>query len=307
MIDLSVLSRSDLDLIFSFSDFFLSGSVLSPLLSGAFVFTFFDEDSTRTRLSFEVAARRLGGTVVSFQSEGSSFSKGETLGDALLNIVSLGADFIVVRHSDNHFFEPFLRHPAFSSLHFMSAGHGSAQHPTQGLLDMFCINRNRTCSWEELSVAIVGDVVHSRVARSQVQLLRLLGCRDIRLIAPDVFLPAPDDSLFSGLSVVSDLEKGLVGVDVVSLLRIQTERFLPPYFFDKEEYIARYGFRKKHISLIKDQGIIIHPQPLNRGVEISSDVVDAPCCKIFDQVRWGVAVRMACFCFLMNKNPLHSS
>ncbi|WP_092403260.1 aspartate carbamoyltransferase catalytic subunit [Candidatus Ichthyocystis sparus] len=299
LVDPGALSVSDVERLFELAALAGSGSLLLDKLRGSSVFTVFLEDSTRTRISFEVAARRVGAEVFDFCSHGSSLSKGETFEDTLRNIVSLGADFLIIRHSDGDFFDRLLVDFPLDA-HVISGGHGARHHPTQGLLDVFCISKYNS-RLDDVSVLILGDVVHSRVARSQVQILKTLGCRDIRLVGPSSFLPDPSkDVLFSSVNTTSSLEEGLSGVDVVSLLRVQRERFSDNENINLDEYVANYGFKRSHAERLKEGAIVIHPQPLNRNLEISDDVVALPCCKFFEQVELGVFMRMACLVWLYN-------
>ncbi|CUT17245.1 MULTISPECIES: aspartate carbamoyltransferase catalytic subunit [Candidatus Ichthyocystis] len=276
-------------------------SAFSSSLSKTRVFIAFDEDSTRTRMSFEVAACGLGAAVHHFYPRGSSLSKGETFEDTLLNIVHLGADFLVIRHSDGDFFDHFLRNFEFST-HVVSGGHGSRHHPTQGLLDVFTMSIYNKKDVSDLSVLIVGDVAHSRVARSQIKILKMLGCVDIRVVGPLVFLPNPEeDVLFDSVSLSTSLDESISDVDVVSLLRVQRERLSENDVIDWDEYVSLYRFDESRANNLKRGAIVIHPQPINRNVEISSDVLELPCCKIFEQVRLGVYVRMACLLWLYGR------
>ncbi|WP_092484085.1 aspartate carbamoyltransferase catalytic subunit [Candidatus Ichthyocystis hellenicum] len=301
LVDPGELCAGDLGELFGLARSLIADSSgFSGSLRGCEVFIAFDEDSTRTRLSFEVAARRLGADVHHFYSRGSSMSKGETFWDTLLNILHLGADFLVVRHSDGDFFDRFLKDFGFDT-HVISGGHGSRHHPTQGLLDVFVMSR---CSRNvaDLSVLIVGDVVHSRVARSQIKILKMLGCSDIRVVGPEVFLPDPsEDILFDSVSFSTSLTENISDVDVVSLLRIQRERIFNQDLVDWDDYVNLYRFDKDHADNLKSGAIVIHPQPMNRNVEISDEVLDLPCCKIFEQVELGVYIRMACLLWLQQR------
>ena len=258
-----------------------------PVLRGKVVASLFYEDSTRTRLSFETAAKRLSCDVMTFSVSQSSVKKGESLLDTVQTIEAMGIDAIVVRHSAAG--APH-RIASWSSASVVNAGDGRHEHPTQALLDAFTLRRHRGPSLDGLRVAIVGDVRHSRVARSDVKALHLLGAH-ITLVAPPTLLP---ESLEGWpVQVVYDLDDVVSEVDVVMLLRMQFERQQQALFPTVREYTARYGLTVARAERLKPDALIMHPGPMNRGVEVAASVADGPASLVTEQVANGVAVRMA--------------
>jgi len=260
-----------------------------PLLKGKTVFNLFFESSTRTRTTFEIAAKRLSADVISLNVATSSQSKGETVLDTVQNLEAMDADLFVVRHAASgaaHFIARHVR----PHIAVVNAGDGRHAHPTQGLLDMFTIRQFKG-DFVPLSVAIVGDVLHSRVARSEIHALRTLGVRDIRVIAPRTLLPAGVEEL--GVKVFHDMAAGLRGVDVVMMLRLQNERMKGSLLPSAGEYFKNYGLTPEKLALAAPDAIVMHPGPMNRGVEIDSAVADGPQAVILPQVTFGIAVRMA--------------
>ncbi len=260
-----------------------------PLLKGKTVFNLFFESSTRTRTTFEIAAKRLSADVISLNVATSSQSKGETVLDTVQNLEAMDADLFVVRHAASgaaHFIARHVR----PHIAVVNAGDGRHAHPTQGLLDMFTIRQFKG-DFAPLSVAIVGDVLHSRVARSEIHALRTLGVRDIRVIAPRTLLPAGVEEL--GVKVFHDMAAGLRGVDVVMMLRLQNERMKGSLLPSAGEYFKNYGLTPEKLALAAPDAIVMHPGPMNRGVEIDSAVADGPQAVILPQVTFGIAVRMA--------------
>jgi aspartate carbamoyltransferase catalytic subunit len=257
-----------------------------PTLRGRTVVNLFYEDSTRTRISFEVAAKRLSADVINFSAKGSSVSKGESLKDTALTLQAIGADAVVCRH------------PASGAPHTLArwvegavinAGDGTHEHPTQALLDAFTM-RARTGRLEGLRVAIVGDVLHSRVARSNVLLLATLGAQ-ATLVAPPTLLPVGVEAWPAEVSY--DLDSVLPKADVVMMLRVQRERMSDSYFPSAREYARRYGLDAARMGVLHDDAIVMHPGPMNRGMEIAAEVADSVRSTIVDQVANGVSVRMA--------------
>jgi len=265
-----------------------------PLLRGKSIFNIFFENSTRTRTTFEIAAKRLSADVVSLDVARSSTNKGETILDTIANLTAMHADMFVVRHSESG--APYLiaQHAA-PHVHVVNAGDGRHEHPTQGLLDVFTI-RHYKKDFTRLTVAIVGDVLHSRVARSQIHALTTLGVPELRIIGPRTLLPADIERL--GVHVFTSLEEGLKGVDVVTMLRLQNERMSGALLPSASEYFSRYGLTPQKLALAKPDAIVLHPGPMNRGVEIDSAVADGTQSVILPQVTFGIAVRMAVMAIL---------
>jgi aspartate carbamoyltransferase catalytic subunit len=260
-----------------------------PLLRGKSVFNLFFENSTRTRTTFEIAAKRLSADVINLNIAVSSHTKGETLLDTVDNLSAMHADMFVVRHAQSGAPHLIASHVA-SHLHVVNAGDGRHAHPTQGLLDLYTI-RHFKKDFTRLSVAIVGDVLHSRVARSLIHALTIMGTPDIRVIGPMTLIPAGVEKL--GVSVFHDLQKGLRDVDVVVMLRLQSERMRGALLPSAQEFFKYYGLTPEKLALAKPDAIVMHPGPLNRGVEIDSAVADGSHAVILSQVTFGIAVRMA--------------
>jgi len=260
------------------------------LLAGRTVLTLFFEPSTRTRTSFVLAAKRLGADNVNFDLSRSSTSKGESLLDTLHTLEAMGLDALVVRHNENGM-PAYLAQHARSQVAMINAGDGTHAHPTQGLLDALTIRQRRT-DFENLRIVICGDIRHSRVARSDAQALHALGAHDIRLCAPRAMLP---ESLqeFPGCATTEDFDGALDGADVVIMLRIQKERMADAQFPDAADYHAHYGLDARRLALAKSDCQVLHPGPINRGIEIAPEVADGPQSRILDQVGNGVATRMA--------------
>ncbi|MFO1253157.1 MAG: aspartate carbamoyltransferase catalytic subunit [Inhella sp.] len=265
-----------------------------PLLRGKSVFNLFFENSTRTRTTFEIAAKRLSADVLNLDIARSSTAKGETLLDTVANLSAMHADMFVVRHSESG--APYLiaQHCA-PHVHVVNAGDGRHSHPTQGLLDMYTI-RHYKRDFTQLSVAIVGDILHSRVARSDIHALSTLGVPDIRAVGPKTLVPG--DLREMGVRVCHDLEEGIQGCDVVIMLRLQNERMSGALLPSSGEYFQRYGLTEERLQLAKPDAIVMHPGPINRGVEIDSAVADGPHSVILPQVSFGIAVRMAVMAIL---------
>lgn len=264
------------------------------LLVGATVVNLFFEPSTRTRTSFELAAQRLGAHVITLDMAFSSTTKGESLLDTLYTLEAMNADLFVTRHKEPGVPEILAQH-TLPHVHIINAGEAHVSHPTQGLLDALTIHQHKK-NFEKLSVAIVGDIRHSRVARSAVQALTVLGTHDIRFAGPAELLP--DD--MSG-EKFTNMDKALEDADVVMMLRIQKERMQAGLIPDEREYARRYGLNSSRLRLAKPDVLVMHPGPMNRGVEITSEVADGPHSAIREQVTNGVAVRMAVMATLMGK------
>jgi len=260
-----------------------------PLLRGKSVFNVFFEPSTRTRTTFEIAAKRLSADVINLNVTVSSQSKGESLLDTVDNLSAMHADMFVVRHGESGAPHFIARHVA-PDIHVINAGDGRHSHPTQGLLDMYTI-RHYKKDFSNLRVAIVGDVLHSRVARSQIHAFTTLGCPEIRVIGPKTLLPAHVEQL--GVHVFHDMREGLKDVDVVTMLRLQNERMQGALLPSAQEFYKYYGLTKDKLALAKPDAIVLHPGPMNRGVEIDSGVADGKQSVILPQVTFGIAIRMA--------------
>lgn len=266
-----------------------------PLLRGKAIFNLFFEPSTRTRTTFEIAAKRLSADVVNLNIAASAQSKGETVLDTVSNLTAMHADMFIVRHAQSgaaHFIAQHVE-PHIS---VVNAGDGRHAHPTQGLLDMFTIRRYKG-AFHNLRVAIVGDILHSRVARSQIHALTSLGVPEVRVIAPRTLLPAGVEQM--GVHVFHDMKKGLKDVDVIIMLRLQNERMKGALLPSAQEYFKQYGLTPEKLALAKPDAIVMHPGPMNRGVEIDSEVADGPQSVILPQVTYGIAVRMAVMSLLM--------
>ena len=260
-----------------------------PLLRGKSVFNLFFENSTRTRTTFEIAAKRLSADVFNLDIARSSASKGETLLDTIANLSAMAADIFVVRHSESG--APYLiaEHVA-PHVHVVNAGDGRHAHPTQGLLDAYTI-RHFKKDFSNLRVAIVGDVLHSRVARSDIHAFTTLGCAEVRVVGPRTLIPSDLSQL--GVKVFHSLEEGIRDCDVVIALRLQNERMTGALLPSSQEYFKNFGLTTAKLQVAKPDAIVMHPGPINRGVEIESAVVDGPQSVILNQVTFGIAVRMA--------------
>ena len=263
-----------------------------PTLRGRTVVNLFFEDSTRTKTSFELAAKRLSADVINFSAKGSSVSKGETLKDTALTLEAMGSDAVVVRHSWSGAPVNLSR---FIRGSVINAGDGTHEHPTQALLDAYTM-RQRLGRIEGLKVTIVGDILHSRVARSNVLLLHTLGA-DVTLVAPPTLLPVGVDRWPCQTSY--DLDAVLPKSDVVMMLRVQRERMGAAYFPSSREYSRRYGLDVRRVQTLSDDAIVMHPGPMVRGMEIAPEVADGPRSTIVDQVANGVSVRMAVLYLLL--------
>ncbi|RFA31204.1 aspartate carbamoyltransferase [Alkalilimnicola ehrlichii] len=260
-----------------------------PLLRGRTVMNLFFEASTRTRTTFELAAKRLSADVLNINISTSATVKGESLLDMLRNLEAMQCDMFVVRHADSGAAH-FIARNAAPGVSVINAGDGRHAHPTQAMLDMFTIRRHKR-EFEPLRVAIVGDILHSRVARSQIHALNGLGAGEVRVIAPRTLLPHDIESL--GVKVFHDIRAGLADVDVVIMLRLQKERMSGALLPSESEFFRLYGLTEEKLSVAKPDAIVMHPGPINRGVEIESAVADGPRSVILEQVTNGIAVRMA--------------
>ncbi|CAN5722787.1 aspartate carbamoyltransferase catalytic subunit [soil metagenome] len=269
-----------------------------PLLRGKSVFNLFFENSTRTRTTFEIAAKRLSADVINLDIARSSAAKGESLLDTIANLSAMHADMFVVRHSESG--APYLiaQHCA-PHVHVVNAGDGRHAHPTQGLLDMYTI-RHFKKDFTQLTVAIVGDIVHSRVARSDIHALTTLGVPDIRAVGPKTLVPG--DLAEMGVRVCHDMAEGIRGADVIIMLRLQNERMSGAMLPSAAEFFKNYGLTPEKLAFAKPDAIVMHPGPINRGVEIDSDVADGTQSVILPQVTFGIAVRMAVMSIIAGNN-----
>ena len=290
LLGLEDLSREEIELILSTAESFKEVSSREikkvPALRGKTVVNLFYEPSTRTRVSFEVAAKRLSADVINIATETSSVKKGETLIDTGRNIQALKADIIVVRHNSSGAAVMLARHVDIS---VVNAGDGWHEHPTQALLDMFTL-KEKLNKIEGLNVSIVGDIAHSRVARSNIWGLTKLGAK-VTVCAPKVLIPPGIEQM--GVGVIHDVEEALKGADAVNILRMQFERDEGTAFPEQLEYFKDFGITQERLEKAKKKIVVMHPGPLNRGVEISSEVADGANSVILEQVTNGIAIRMA--------------
>ncbi len=260
-----------------------------PLLRGKTIVNLFFEPSTRTRTTFELAAKRLSADVLNINIATSATKKGETLTDTLHTLEAMHCDMFVVRHA-NSGAAHFIATQVAPHISVINAGDGRHAHPTQAMLDMFTIKQHKK-DFNKLKVAIVGDVLHSRVARSEINALLTLGVKELHIIGPKTLIPPNIEEL--GLKIYHDLEAGLNGVDVVMMLRLQNERMRSALLPSADEYFSLYGLTEEKLSVAKKDVIVMHPGPINRGVEIDSQVADGKHSVILQQVSHGIAIRMA--------------
>ncbi len=272
--------------------------ITNNLLEGKTVMNLFFENSTRTRTTFEAAAKRHSANVLNIDIARSSTSKGETLRDTLWNLEAMATDIFVVRHSSSGAAH-FIAKDICPNVAIINAGDGRHAHPTQAMLDMLTIRRETKKNFEDMSIAIIGDIKHSRVARSDVAALQTLGCKDIRVIAPNTLLPYGFDEYGSEVRLFNDMEAGIKDCDVIITLRIQNERIDSPALASQAEFYRMYGLNQERLALAKPDCIVMHPGPMNRGVEIDSSIADGPQAVILNQVTNGIAVRMAVLALAM--------
>jgi len=266
-----------------------------PLLRGKTVANLFFENSTRTRTAFELAAKRLSADILNIDLVSSSTKKGESLLDTLRVLEALQSDMFVVRHSDSGAADFIARHVS-PAINVINGGDGQHAHPTQAMLDMFTIRRHKG-SFDNLCVVIIGDIKHSRVARSGIAALVTLGVPDVRVVGPQTLMPADVESL--GVTVYQDINKALAGADVVMGLRLQNERMTSATIPSTGEFFQAYGLTPERLRLAKPDAIVMHPGPTNRGVEIAASVADGEQSVILQQVTFGIAVRMAVMSIIM--------
>ncbi len=260
-----------------------------PLLRGKTIVNLFFENSTRTRTTFDLAATRLSADVLNINIATSATAKGESLLDTIRNLEAMQVDMFIVRHALSGAAH-FIAHHVSSGISVINAGDGQHAHPTQAMLDMFTIRRIKK-QFAGLRVAIIGDILHSRVARSQIHALNTLGVEEVRVIAPKTLLPVHAESL--QVTVSHNIQQGLQDIDVIIMLRLQKERMSGALLPSESEYFKCFGLSEEKLQIAKPDAIVMHPGPINRGVEIASNVADGPQSVILQQVNYGIAVRMA--------------
>lgn len=299
LLDLESLKKQEILDILQVADYFLQNPV-SPdnrqILQGKTVINLFFENSTRTRSSFEIAAKRLGADVINFNVESSSTKKGETLLDTVDNLSAMDADLFIIRHTSSGASEFLAKHIKTNAA-IINAGDGCHEHPSQGLLDLFAIQHYKQ-NFNNLKVVIIGDILHSRVARSLIHGLNILGAQYICAVGPKTLLPKDITRL--GVKVFYHLEAAVTDADVIVMLRLQKERMKGVYLPSESEFRYLYGIDSDRLKLAKKDVILMHPGPINRDVEISNAVADGPNAIILKQVTFGVAVRMAIMTRLLN-------
>ena len=272
-----------------------------PLLRGKSIVNLFFENSTRTRTTFELAAKRLSADVLSLSIATSSTAKGESLLDTIRNLEAMYVDMFVVRHGISGAAHFIAQHVS-EHVSVINAGDGQHAHPTQAMLDMFTIRQCKQ-DFSKLRVAVVGDILHSRVARSDIQALNTLGVAEVRVIAPKTLLPAQVGTM--GVTVSHNLSEGLQDIDVIIMLRLQKERMTSALLPSESEYFKCFGLTEQRLKLAKPDAIVMHPGPINRGVEIESKVADGPQSVLLKQVSNGIAIRMAIMAMTMQKQGSH--
>lgn len=268
-----------------------------PLLRGKTIANLFFEPSTRTRTTFELAAKRLSADIINLNIPASAHSKGESLSDTLQTLEAMHCDMFIVRHGASGAAH-YIAAKAAPHISVINAGDGRHAHPTQAMLDMFTLRQYKG-GFENLRVAIVGDILHSRVARSEIHALSTLGALEIRVVGPHTLIPREVEKL--GAQVCHDMDTGLDGVDVVMMLRLQKERMQGALLPSEYEYFQRYGLTEKRLAKARPDAIVMHPGPINRGVEIDSAVADGKRSVILRQVSHGIAVRMAVLAMTMGR------
>ena len=300
------LKKSTLEQILDTAESFISFGQREikkvPLLRGKTLVNLFFEPSTRTRTTFEIAGKRLSADVINLNAGRISTTKGETILDTVRTLEAMHTDLFVVRDSASGAAHLIARHLP-EHVRVINAGDGRHSHPTQAMVDMFTI-RHHKGGFKGLRVAIVGDILHSRVARSQIHALKILGVEEIRVIAPHTLIPTGIESL--GVSVTSNMEEGLKNIDVVMMLRLQMERMDGQLIPSEQEYFSLFGLTEQKLALANEGAIVMHPGPINRGLEIASSVADGPRSLILNQVTNGIAVRMSIMATLMGGMESHS-
>ena len=268
-----------------------------PLLRGKTVCNLFFENSTRTRTTFEIAAKRLSADVLNLDISSSSQSKGESIIDTINNLIAMSANIFVIRHPESGM-PKYITNNVSKDVHIINAGDGNNSHPTQGLLDAFTIRKYKK-KFAGLKIAIIGDIKHSRVARSEMHTLSILGVSEIRLVGPKIFMP--DDIDPTKFQEFNDMKAGISDVDVVMMLRIQKERMQQEIIPSEKKYFESFGLTTELLKNAKKDAIVMHPGPINRGVEIQTEVADSSQSVILAQVTFGIAIRMAVMTMLIYK------
>ena len=266
-------------------------------LNGKTVCNLFFENSTRTQTTFEIAAKRLSANVINLDIATSSQSKGESILDLINNLIAMSVDIFVIRHSQPGMPELIAKNIK-SNAHIINAGDGNREHPTQGLLDAFTIRKFKK-DFSNLKVAIVGDIEHSRVAKSEISILSTLGAKEIRVIGPKTLMPSNIKDM--NVNVFHTIEEGLKDVDVVMMLRIQKERMNNKTVPSENEYFKSFGLNQERLRIANNDALVLHPGPINRGVEIESEVADGKQSVILNQVKYGIAIRMAVMVMMAGK------
>lgn len=301
LLSIKELDKKIIEQIFNDADKFLEKKDIKfngyKSLNGKTVCNLFFENSTRTQTTFEIAAKRLSANVINLDIATSSQSKGESILDLINNLIAMSVDIFVIRHSEPGIPELIAKNIK-SNAHIINAGDGNREHPTQGLLDAFTIREFKK-DFANLKIAIVGDIEHSRVAKSEISILSTLGAKEIRVIGPRTLMPRNIDEL--NVNVFNTMEEGLKDVDVVMMLRIQKERMNNKTVPSESEYFKSFGLNQKRLKIAKDDAIVLHPGPINRGVEIDSGVADGKQSVILNQVKNGIAIRMAVMSMMVEK------
>ena len=301
LLSIKGLDKKIIEKIFNDADKFLEKKDIKlkdrSSLNGKTVCNLFFENSTRTQTTFEIAAKRLSANVINLDIATSSQSKGESILDLINNLIAMSVDIFVIRHSEPGIPELIAKNIK-SNAHIINAGDGNREHPTQGLLDAFTIRKFKK-KFSKLKVAIVGDIEHSRVAKSEISILSTLGAKEIRVIGPKSLMPSNINDL--NVNVFHTMEEGLKDVDVIMMLRIQKERMSDKTVPSESEYFKSFGLNQKRLNIAKDNALVLHPGPINRGVEIESEVVDGKQSVILNQVKYGIAIRMAVMVMMIGK------
>ena len=302
LLSIKGLDKKIIEQIFNDADKFLEKkdikSVGQKSLSGKTVCNLFFENSTRTQTTFEIAAKRLSANVINLDIATSSQSKGESILDLINNLIAMSVDIFVIRHSEPGIPELVAKNIQ-SNAHIINAGDGDREHPTQGLLDAYTIRKYKK-KFSNLKVAIVGDIQHSRVAKSEINILSILGAKEIRVIGPKSLMPENINDF--NVKVFHSMEKGLKDVDAIMMLRIQKERMTKDTIPSESEYFNSFGLNQERLKLAKKDCLVLHPGPINRGIEIESSIADGKQSVILDQVKFGIAIRMAVMTLMVNKN-----
>ena len=301
LLSIKGLDKKIIEKIFNDADKFLEKKDIKlddhTSLNGKTVCNLFFENSTRTQTTFEIAAKRLSANVINLDIATSSQSKGESILDLINNLIAMSVDIFVIRHSEPGVPELIAKNIK-SNAHIINAGDGNREHPTQGLLDAFTIREFKK-DFSNLKVAIVGDIEHSRVAKSEISILSTLGAKEIRVIGPKALMPSNIEDL--NVNVFHTMEEGLRDVDVIMMLRIQKERMSNKSVPSESEYFKSFGLNQKRLKIAKDDALVLHPGPINRGVEIESEVADGKQSVILNQVKYGIAIRMAVMVMMIGK------